>query len=116
MPIKIYSFTYGFHEATVTFEVDTEKFTPEVAKSTLEFFRWDYNKEADPVDEVLKKYAIQAIEYSTFNQHNELGVIDDFEDTEGFAPVDGSMGIKLTEVGGYEFHEHELTVEVSNAS
>lgn len=116
MPIKTYSFTYGFHEASVTFEVDTEKFTPEIAKSTLEFFSWNYDKEADPVDEVLKKYAIQAIEHSTFNQHNDLGVICDFEDTEGYAPVDGSMGIKLTEVTGYEFHENDLTVEVSNAN
>lgn len=104
---------YGHHEASVTFEVDTEKFTPEMANQTLTFFSWNYDKEAEPVDEVLKKYAIQAIEFATFNRHNELGVISDFENAEGYYEVDGTFGIKLVEIAGYEFEDDNLTMQVT---
>jgi hypothetical protein len=55
--IKHYTFDYNIYDAQATFKVDTEKFTPEMAQSTLDFFTWDndYDEEEDPVDEVMKK-------------------------------------------------------------
>lgn len=109
---KQYKFDYNFHEASVTFEVDIEKFTPEIANITLEFFMWDYDKENDPVDEVMNKYALESIKVAYFNNLNEKGVISDFDQKEGFAKIDGSMGILLTEISEYEFLENDLIVEI----
>ncbi|WP_343524369.1 DUF2528 family protein [Pedobacter sp.] len=114
MAIRKYEFDYSIGEARVCFTVDTDVFTEELAKGTLEFFRWDYDREADQVDEAMKKYALKAIELATFNNRNELGVIEDFNNTEGYAPIDGTLGILLTEVDKYEFREFYLEMEVSN--
>ncbi len=108
---KKYEYTYGFHEAGATFEVDTEKFTEEMAKQNLQFFIWHYDPEADPTDEIMKKYAIQAIQQATFNNHNVRGVISDFENLEGFVSLDGSQGITLLSVDAYEFNEDDLNLE-----
>lgn len=109
--LKQYNYEYGFAEATVSFQVDTDVFTAELANDTLTFFRWDYDKEADPVDEVMKKYAMEAIRQATFNSYNELGVIEAFNNNEGFGRLDGSIGITLLEVTGYGFDESQLTLE-----
>lgn len=108
---KRYSYNYNHYDATVSFEIDTEVFTEEIAKATLEFFTWDYDKENNPIDEVLKKYALQAIRVSTFNDFNEHGVISEFENMEGYCRLDGSNGIMLVEVTGYEFDENSLFLE-----
>lgn len=114
--IKIYRITYNYYEAETTFKVDTEKFTEEIAKQTLDFYSWEYNKNNNPIDEALKKYAIQAIKFATYNDYNTLGVIREFEDTEGFANVDGSMGIQLIDVEPYEFDEDNLDITIENKS
>lgn len=111
---KKYKFDYDFSKAIAEFEVDTEVFTPDHAKATLEFFIWDYDLEADPIDEVMKKYAIEAIKMATYNNHNTKGVIYDFEEKEGFATINGALGILLTDVEGFEFKEDELTVKITN--
>ncbi|MBL7971733.1 MAG: hypothetical protein JNL03_09445, partial [Prolixibacteraceae bacterium] len=46
---KRYKFDYDVFEAWVNFDVDTSIFTKEMALATLEFFTWDYDKEADPI-------------------------------------------------------------------
>lgn len=111
---KIYKFDYNSMEAFAEFTVDTEKFTADHARATLEFFTWKYDEEADPIDEVLKKYAMQAIKIATAKNYNEIGVIEDFKDMEGFGRLDGSIGIKLTHVQEYEFDEDLLDVEIIN--
>lgn len=111
--IKIYDFIYiSAWDATVSFEVDTEIFTPEKAKDTLEFFVWDYDKKNDPIDEVMRKYAIEAIKQATFNNYSEEGVIEAFNDNEGYYSIDGSFGIKLTEVTPLSFNDSELSVKI----
>ena len=109
---KQYNFDYAFCRATVTFNIDTDVFTPEVAKATLQFYTWDYDEEADPVEEVLKKYALQAIETATSESLNTDGVKIIFEKFEGFCNVDGSNGIELVHVEEYEFNEEDLTLKV----
>ncbi len=111
---KKYKFDYDNGEASAEFEIDTEKFTPELAKETLDFFSWDvpYDEDGDYVDEVLKKYAIEAVSDATCNNHNTYGVIYDFENKEGFCRLNGETGIKLLNVSGYEFDDYKLQVEV----
>lgn len=110
--IKQYDFTYNTYEASVGFRVDTERFTPQMALDTLTFFDWPWDEEADPVDEVLKKYALVAIKIATFEDYNVYGVTQEFQNKEGFGPVDGSTGLTLTYVQEYEFDEEALEVEI----
>ncbi len=112
--IKVYHFNYDFHQASATFEVDTEKFTADMAQVTLDFFTWNYDKEKDPVDEVMNKYAIQVLECATFNRYNVKGVIDSFNNNEGFCRLDGSAGITLIEVSPYEIDEQYLAVRIED--
>lgn len=110
--IKRYKFDYDYSEADASFKVDTEIFTKEMAQVILDFFTWDYDEEADPIDEVVKKYAIKVIMSATFDDLNVYGVIREFEDREGFCPLDGSCGIWLISVSGYEFNEDKLEVTI----
>ena len=112
---KIYEFDYDFSKASAEFEVDLELFTPEMANATLTFYTWDYDKEADPIEEVMKKYAIEAIESATFNNYNARGVISDFENKEGFCRLNGETGIKLLYVEGFEFNDDDLSVKIKEA-
>lgn len=110
--IKKFNFDYNTYEADALFEVDTEVFTAEMAKATLDFFTWDYDEENDPIEEVMKKYAIEAIRVATFNNFNAFGVEMEFRNKEGFGKIDGSIGIKLIRVNGYEFDDDCLEMEV----
>ncbi len=110
--IKQYTFNYDMYEAKACFKVDTDKFTKELAYATLDFFTWDYDKENDPIDEVMKKYAMEAIRIATFNNYSTYGVKEAFNNNEGYAKVDGSMGIELNIVSSYEFDESNLDMTV----
>jgi len=110
MAIKKYNYDYDFCEASAHIEIDTEKFTKENALATLNFFDWDWDEEEDPIFEVVKKYALEAIRQATFNNYNTQGVIGIFKNLEGFASVDGKFGIKLIYVSAYEFQEDKLTL------
>lgn len=110
--VKEYTFNYGMHEAEACFKVDTEKFSNEHAKETLDFFIWEYDKKADSIDEVMKKYAMEAIMVASAHHYNTNGVINYFSDNEGFCKIDGSCGILLTYIQGYEFDEEQLDVTV----
>jgi hypothetical protein len=111
---RTYLFDYDCGEASATFVVDTEKFTPEMAKETLDFYYWDYDKEADPVTEVLRKYALQAIVFATSTERGLNGVLDEWKHLEAFHPIDTDI-VKLIEVSGYEFDEEKLEMKIVNA-
>lgn len=113
MSIKTFKFNYDCHEAEAVFKVDTEKFTAEIAKATLDFFTWNYDKDNDPIIEVLKKYAIESIIVATTYSFNVNGVISDFNNKEGFAKLDGSLGLTLMSIEGYEFDDEKLEYTVS---
>ena len=110
---KTFKFDYNHCEAGCSFRVDLEKFTPEMAKATLGFFLWKngYDEENDPIDEVMKKYAMHVILIATKENLNEKGVIAHFENNEGFCKLDGSSGIELLSVQLYEFDENSLFLE-----
>lgn len=114
MSIKIYEYIYDCREAYVKFKIDTKKITPDKAQALLDFFIWSYDLDAPPLDEIMKKYAIKAIEIATFESYNEYGVKCWFEETEGFIPLDGSHGIELINVIPYEFDENSLNINIKD--
>ncbi|WP_378186864.1 DUF2528 family protein [Aquimarina sp. W85] len=103
-----YEYDYNSLEASAVIEIDTDKLSKKDAKSLLEFFFWNWNKENDIYEELAKKYAWVAIRFATHNEHNLLGVKEDFEEAEGFPPVDGTYGITLLEVEGLHIDEYLL--------
>jgi len=112
MNIKHYEFDYNFGDAEANFKVDLDTFTKETAKLLLDFFGWRYDKETI-IDDLLKKYAMKAISVSTSENLNESGVKNWFAEQEGFLALDGSQGIELILVSGYEFDDEYLEVTVS---
>ena len=76
--IKIYRYDYEQGEASATFKVDYKEFLPETAKALLEFFTWDYDEEANPIDELMKKYAMIAIREASYNDYNIIPTISEF--------------------------------------
>lgn len=117
MPKKRYDFNYDFHKAEVSFEVDLEKFTHEMAMETLEFFSMDYNYDADPIDEVMKKYAMAALRYAlVYGVWNTDYLRADFNQ-EGFGSIDGSIGIMLVHIEPFkeDLYDDDLEMEVKDA-
>lgn len=107
--IKNYKFVYGTDEAKVWFSVDTEVFTKEMAETNLNFFDWDYDADEDPIDEIIKKYAMKAIIASSRGYMNNVySIQQEFDNCEGFCKVDGSIGILLISISAYEFNEDYL--------
>ena len=78
----------------------------------LDFFTWDYDEEADPIDELMKKYALKAIWVATANNYNLVGVQSWFKSEEGFIAVDGSQGVELCAISAYEFNEDSLDMDI----
>lgn len=109
---KKYKFSYGLGQAELVFEVDSEKFTNELAQETLDFFAWEYDQDEDPVDEVLKKYALEVLRFGS-PRASAKGIVRMWNQ-EGFAPINGEFGVTLIEYEGFEFLEHDLEMEVSN--
>ncbi len=112
--IKVYDYAHWCTNSSAQFEVDTEKFTPKMAQDNLDFFAWFYDRTADPVDEIMKKYAGEAILVATNGNWNTNGVIDEFSNKEGFYPLDGSHGIKLKRVEAIELDTDDFRVIKTN--
>lgn len=106
----IYTFNYDMYSAELKFEVDPSKFTKETAQETLDFFSWEtpYDKEGDPIDEVLKKYAIECLWEDGGHGKSLFAIKEAFQNKEGYCSLDGSMGIELLEFEGYDFDEGQL--------
>ncbi|MGN2373504.1 DUF2528 family protein [Sphingobacterium spiritivorum] len=112
MAIKSYQFDYNVGDASAEFTVDTSILTAEEAKDYLAFFTWDYDQDNDPIEELMKQYALTAIRVATAENLNTYGVKSWFKQSEGFPPLDGSYGIMLTEVDRYEFDTRYLDLEI----
>lgn len=115
MAKKRYDFNYDFHKAEVSFEVDLDKFTPEMANETLTFFTWYYDEEADPIDEVMKKYAMAVLRHAMEIGFHSVESIRDSFCQEGFGPIDGFIGITLVKSETFELDEDDLEMEVKDA-
>lgn len=108
---KQYTYDYDMGEGKITFEVDTEKFTEEMAKEILSFFG---DESDEPMEEVMKMYAVGCLqaarglyfilpEYTAqrFNDH-----------VEGMYPVNEGHGIKIVDVDYSEINEYDLQREI----
>ena len=110
---KRYKFTYDLeYELQVVFKVDTDKFKPEDAKTLLNFYSWDYDQDEDPINELLKKYAIELLILTSGSKFNLYTVRNMFERQEGFISLDGSQGVELVSVLGHEYDESLLDMEI----
>ena len=110
--IKYYRFNYDFNIAEAYFKVDTNKFKEDSAKLLLEFFSWEFNENENPIDELMKKYAMKAIKIATSEFCSEEGVKSWFSEQEGFISLDGSQGVELSFVSKYEFDENRLEMDI----
>lgn len=109
---KIYKFNYDFGNAEVSFEVDLNRFTYSMANDTLEFFTWGYDPDADPIDEVMIKYAISVIKMAMSESLNKYGIMNAFQFQEGYYLIDGSDGILLTQLEVSDFDTSLLECEI----
>lgn len=111
MAVIKYTIEYNQGEASAVFNVDNNFFTAEKALMTLDFFLWDYDKDNDPIDEVLKKYALKCFEISAKPSFDSVARCkSEFQDMEGFCRIDGSSGINLIRMESFDFDEDEITV------
>lgn len=113
MAKKLYTYTYGPMEAECKIEIDLDVFTADHANSVLDFFTWYYDKEADPIDEFMKKLALMIFQIGSESELNESGVMRAFESEEGWPRIDGSIGLKLIYIDNFRFDEDMLNVEIS---
>lgn len=112
MNIKKYKFDYGMQDAFVHFDVDVDIFTEQIAKETLDFFKWEVEPDYENclIEEALKKYARMMIIIGAFRNISLNQIISEFNELEGYCPLDGTYGITCTLFEGHDFDENELGV------
>ena len=109
---KQYHFTYDLFEGDAIFVIDTEVFTEEVARESLEFYyRPHVNLTGNVIIDTLRMYAEYAIKEASFDNASLYGVKLMFSEAEGLYSVDGTQGIELTMVNGLEFDEDLLELK-----
>jgi len=103
-----YSFFYNQTSGKASFEVDTTIFTEEKAKDSLAVMGSFYSKDSDPIVEVLKKYAMQAIKIATKDDMSTNQIAQELSMYPGFFNINGNSGITLTNVEGVKFVDCNL--------
>lgn len=98
-------------DAECIIEVDFNKFTEEMARETLEFFVWDYDRDGDPFEEFLKKLAIEIFKIGFAGNLSEYGVTEEFKENEGWPKLNSKSGLKLVYLQNFEFDEDNLTMQ-----
>ena len=109
-------YTYGFLDGRVELTLNRELFTEDLAKSVLEAHLESetFNKSEDVVLNACKKIAYHAFWVASTQNYNTHGVKTKFEDStlcEGYPCLDGSAGITLEYVEGFEFDPFDFNLE-----
>ena len=110
-------YTYGFLEGDVELSLDRNVFTEKIAQEILNFHE-DFGAFRDNEDDVLnacKKIAYHAFWVASTQNYNTQEVKTEFEDStlcEGYPCLDGSVGITLEYVEGFEFDPFDFNLEV----
>ena len=100
---KIYHFNYDCYNSEVVITIDTHLFTKAKAQSVLDFFDWDYDKKADPIDEAVKKYALHSIWIGMRYDYNLYGVREYInKESEGYIPLGKETGTPYSMSDGYK--------------
>ncbi len=110
---KKYNLYYRDTGAMASFVVDTEKFKKKDAQLLLDFFTWDYDKENNPIEELLKKYTVEIFILVLSQNLNISGVNDYFDNEEGLICLDGSVGVELIGVNKFSFNEEEFSILIN---
>ncbi|MEH0153691.1 DUF2528 family protein [Limibacter armeniacum] len=114
MPIKEYRCQYDSSYAEVTFEVDTDVFTTESANVLLEYWDWDYDEEADEIEEAIRKWSLECFREAMSRRiDNADQLIDVFDSKPEWPKLDGSIGVKVVNFSPFELREDWLTVDIN---
>ena len=109
---KIYHFNYDCYNSEVVITIDTHLFTKAKAQSVLDFFDWDYDKKADPIDEAVKKYALHSIWIGMRYDYNLYGVREYInKESEGYIPLGKETGIDIIEFYPFTLNDGYLGLE-----
>lgn len=103
---KTYYFDYDNGNGSATLQVDLNIFTPDTANMVLQYRDWEYDEDADPIKESLKKIALACI-YQC-NDRSTEEVIEDFGHIDGYPLIDGSEGITLISVTEHVPREYHI--------
>ncbi len=97
---KIYYFNYDYYKAKVRLLIDTSVFTQEHAQAILDFLMLEYDKNGDPIDEIAKEYALDAIWFGAKTNHHLEGIKQYFKETY--------EGIDLLFFSSFKFNDQDL--------
>lgn len=101
---------------TAVLEVDETAKTLEGMKNQLLFWMSGQDRieshHGDIESAYLTMLAQRLISLST--EYNTRGVKDEFKDAEGWLPIDGSHGVNLISVDGWEFGQSDFSIEVAS--
>jgi Protein of unknown function (DUF2528) len=113
--IKKYDLNYN--DFNVSIAIDHEKFTEELMHEINNFFsdaKWRLSQEnGDICQTVLKMIAEKCFYIVLGKDYNAYGVMDEFNEgdiTEGYPPMDGSIGIQIVSVSTFEIDACEIYV------
>ena len=115
--MKIYNYTYnigsyGFGNPKIELKVDSKKYTSVIAESFLDNYTEYINRDNEPLDEAIKKIALECVKTATKGELGLEEVIEEFEEKEYYPSLDGSMGIELINIDYIDFDEDNLELEV----
>lgn len=95
-------------------EIDEAKAAPAI-KQMVEFWTgWERaldNNDGDYTKTFLENLACQCLTIAISHNYNATGIIREFEKLEGWCPMDGRQGIKITDVYCYSLDRDEFSVE-----
>lgn len=121
MSLKKITVDYDW-KADVTFIIDDNKFTEEVAKDINSFWSGaDYrlDNEGNAFDGVIKMLSGILLSMATDRGLSVHGLIHEFDwgkcnGVEGWPNLDGSYGIKLHAIDQFEFNADDMTIKTTD--
>jgi len=114
--VKKFKITHDWLTWELEVEIDEAKAQPAI-KEMVEFWMgWENaldENEGDYTKTFLQNLARECITIAIANNFNMRGIISAFNDgkREGWTPMDGSQGIKITGVDLYNFERSEFSIE-----
>jgi len=106
---------YSGHWWECTVEIDDNIATVEMMKELILFWIGGKNRlkqnKGNVITTFLQQLAREIFYILTEHNYTEEGVIDEFDNREGWCKMDGSMGIKITYTDNVEISHDDFSVE-----
>jgi len=109
--MKRVKISFDWWEAEV--EIDESEKTLEIMRSQIMFWM-DGEKELVRYDGNAEKAYLKMLGQELLpmsREYNLSGILSEFEDLEGWAPLDGSFGVKLISVDSWYFEKNDIRLE-----